>query len=124
MLPVARCPPHPVCCTFAPELLSFLLQHLRWPLPHLHWDWAQCCHIRSPPVPSTCNICTRMTWPVPRLNQGCNLSCNLNSAWARQVPATAAGSGLVDQLEALARLFRDGLLTEPEFVAAKRRLLF
>ena len=36
MLPVARCPPHAVCCTFAPELLRFLLQQLRWPLPHLH----------------------------------------------------------------------------------------
>ena len=35
-----------------------------------------------------------------------------------------AGSGLVDQLEGLARLFRDGYLTEPEFVAAnlKRRI--
>jgi hypothetical protein len=42
----------------------------------------------------------------------------------RQVPATEAGSGLVDRLERLTRLFRDGLLTEPEFVAAKRGLLF
>jgi hypothetical protein len=40
---------------------------------------------------------------------------------------TEAGSGLVEGLEGLARFFRDGLLsvlTEPEFVAAKRRLLF
>jgi hypothetical protein len=28
------------CCHIAPELLSFLLEQLRWPLPHLlHWDW-------------------------------------------------------------------------------------
>ena len=88
-------------------------------MPHLHRDWAH-------PLPRDgalpCNIRTRMTWPVPRLNQGRNPSCN--SAWARQVPATGSGSGLVDQLEALARLFRDGLLTEPEFVAAKRSILF
>ena len=88
-------------------------------VPHLHRDWAH-------PLPRdgalTGNIHARTTWPVPRLNQGCNLSCN--SAWARQVPATEAGSGLVDQLEALARLFRDGLLTEPEFVPAKRSILF
>ena len=70
----------------------------------------------------TGNICAQMAWPVPHLHQGGNLSCS--SAWARQVPATEAGSGLVDQLEALARLFRDGLLTEPEFVAAKRSILF
>jgi hypothetical protein len=63
-----------------------------------------------------------MTRPVPRLNQGGNLSCN--SAWARQVPAPGSGSGLVDQLKELTRLFRDGLLTEPEFVAAKRSILF
>ena len=41
-----------------------------------------------------------------------------------RVQGTGSGSGLVDQLEALARLFRDGLLTEPEFVAAKRSILF
>ena len=70
----------------------------------------------------TGNICAQMAWPVPHLHQGGNLSCS--SAWARQVPATGSGSGLVDQLEKLARLFRDGLLTEPEFVAAKRKLLF
>ena len=70
----------------------------------------------------TGNICAQMAWPVPHLHQGGNLSCS--SPWARQVPATGSGSGLVDQLEELARLFRDGLLTEPEFVAAKRKLLF
>ena len=73
----------------------------------------------------TCNICTQaaqMAWPVPHLHPGCNLSCS--SPWARQVPATGYGSGLVDQLEELARLFRDDPLTEPEFVAAKRILLF
>ena len=86
---------------------------------HLHSGWAH-------PLPRdgalTCNICTQMAWPVPHLHQGGNLSCSF--AWARQVPATGSGSGLVGQLEVLARLFRDGLLTEPEFVAAKRRLLF
>ena len=85
----------------------------------LHLDWAH-------PLPRdgalTCNICTQMAWPLPHLHQGGNLSCS--SAWARQVPATGSGSGLVDELEGLARRFRDGLLTEPEFVAAKRRLLF
>ena len=52
----------------------------------------------------TCNICTQMAWPVPapHLHPGCNLSCS--SA------ATGSGSGLVDQLEELARRFRDGLL--------------
>ena len=88
-------------------------------MPHLHRDWAHPLP-RDGALPR--NIRTRMTWPVPRLNQGRNPSCN--SAWARQVPATGSGSGLVDQLEALARLFRDGLLTEPEFVAAKKSILF
>ena len=88
-------------------------------MPQLHRDLA---HPLTRDGALPCNIRTRMTWPVPRLNQGRNPGCN--SAWARQVPATGSGSGLVDQLEALARLFRDGLLTEPEFVAAKRSILF
>ena len=51
------------------------------------------------------------------------LAMKSSDAPSRGTSSSAVGSGITEQLEKLASLFADGLLTQQEFEAAKTKLL-